>query len=657
MKTALLIGSPNSGKSTIFNSLSGKFRKISNYSGITVDVGFGELKSNKESENKIVVVDLPGMNSISPNSLDEAESLLAILGHNKHLPVFHKIFVVLDWQRIESTLAFALELIAIFGKDSIALICNKCDQAKSITETEKKDLQEKVGVPIYFGAAINENCKPVDLFIREVMTLEGAACLPTSDVYVLKEALRLLPVEVAQKLKTFVKNEDYFSYIENHHKQARELIAEVFKGHQAHGQKTFAIDRYLLHPFWGTAGFFAVFYLIFYSIYTIAAPLMEGLEGLVSQLAVLSSMILPEGMLLSFINDGIIGGVGGVVVFLPQICLLFFLLSLLEQSGYISRGAFVIDRFMQLFGLNGKAFLPYLSGFACSIPAIMAARTIPSRHERMATIMTIPLVTCSARLPVYILLVGTFVPSQTVWGIFNSQALSFFFLYFLGAFFALIIAKVFRLSYYKGASDSFFIDLPIYQMPSTLSAIRYSFNKGLIFLKKAGTVILALSIVIWVLATFPKPSPQLLEGKTELEISAINLEESVIGKMGKAIEPVLSPIGMNWKIGIGLIVSLGARELFVATLGTIYALGEVDEESDTLRERLLSERDPTTGKLVFGPAVAWALLIFFVFSLQCTSTWAIVKKETGSWKYPALMFLYMGVLGYGGAFIAYRFLS
>jgi ferrous iron transport protein B len=336
--------------------------------------------------------------------------------------------------------------------------------------------------------------------------------------------------------------------------------------------------------------------------------------------------------------------------------ILFFLLSLLEQSGYIARAAVLTDKVMGYFGLNGKAFLPFLSGFACSIPGIMATRTIPDKRERMATILTLPMITCSARLPVYVLLIGTFVPSKTVLGIFNTQALSFFFLYFLGSFFALFMSLVFRLTYFKGKTSSFFIDLPLYQRPSLKMALKQCVNKGKLFLKKSGTIILALSIIIWVASTFPKADPQLLIGKTEQQIASISLEQSALGTIGRAIEPIIKPIGMDWKMGVGILVAFGARELFVSTMGTIYALGDVDEENEGLRARLMNEKNAITGEPVYNLAVAWSILIFFVFSLQCTATLAIIKKETEGWKAPLFAFAYMGGLAYVGSFIAYRLL-
>jgi len=439
--------------------------------------------------------------------------------------------------------------------------------------------------------------------------------------------------------------------------KARDVLGSLSRPNDAKALLTQKIDRFVLNPWLGGIIFAAIFYFIFDAIYTWAGPAMDLSESVIVTVGELIGNYLPEGHFKSLIVDGIFGGVGGVVVFLPQIMALFFLLSLLEQSGYIARAAVVTDRIMGVFGLNGKAFLPYMSGFACAIPGIMATRTIPNPRERYATLMTIPLITCSARLPVYILLIGTFVPATTVFGIFNAQALSFFFLYFLGSFAALIIAKLLRLSYFKGETGNFIIDLPLYQRPSLKTAFKQSWKKGKTFLTKAGTIILGLSILIWILSTFPSPNPELLEGKSPEEQAGISLQQSMLGTMGRTIEPVIKPIGMDWKIGVGMLVAFGARELFVSAIGTIYSLGDVDEESSSLREKLLAETWADTGKPVYTLATAWSILIFFVFSLQCTSTLAILRRETGGWKIPIIMFSYMGLLAYGGAFVAYRLLS
>ena len=374
---------------------------------------------------------------------------------------------------------------------------------------------------------------------------------------------------------------------------------------------------------------------------------MGFIEDSMMNIANFVAPFIPAGIFRDIFVDGVMAGLSGVVVFLPQIMLLFFLLSLLEESGYIARASLVADRVMGLFGLSGQAFLPYLSSFACSIPGIMATRTINDKKERLATLMTIPLITCSARLPVYILLVATFVPAQKIGGVLSLQALAFFGLYFLGSFCALFMAKIFRLTYFKGKSQYFVIDLPKYNIPHFGRALKNAWKKGSSFVLKAGKIILFFSLIIWALSYFPHN-----ENLSKSE----QLEHSYLGTMGKAIEPAIRPLGMDWKMGIGLLVAQGARELFVSTMATIYALGDVDENSPTLRARLQNERSPQTGELVYTPAVVCSLLLFFVFSLQCISTLAVVRSETGSYKIAAVMFLYMGALAYGSSFLVYQLL-
>tara|TARA_R110000868_G_scaffold204946_3_gene453153 strand:+ start:17772 stop:19751 length:1980 start_codon:yes stop_codon:yes gene_type:complete len=652
--TLLLIGFPNAGKSTFFNLLTGGNRKVSNYSGVTVDMGRADIKSDSDGGIKLKLVDLPGIYNLVPASLDEGVTVKALL-NLEGKDGAQKVLMLLDWQRIEASMSLALAVKDIVGSDNIAIVINKDDSAE-IDPARRSELEKKLGCRVLPLSALNASPKTVEAFIRGLDL--SSQVEPVKKLQITKEAMEFLPagdhstrIEVIEETKTIT------DLINWYHQKARDVLGSLSRPNDEKSRLTQKIDRIVLNPWLGGIIFAAIFYFIFDAIYTWAGPAMDLAEGVVVGMGDFVGNYLPEGHFKSLIVDGIFGGVGGVVVFLPQIMALFFLLSLLEQSGYVARAAVVTDRIMGIFGLNGKAFLPYMSGFACAIPGIMATRTIPNPRERYATLMTLPLITCSARLPVYILLIGTFVPATTVLGIFNAQTLSFFFLYFLGSIAALVIAKILRLSYFKGETGNFIIDLPLYQRPSIKTAFIQSWKKGKTFLTKAGTIILGLSILIWLLSTFPSANPELLEGKTPEQQAGISLEQSMLGTMGRTIEPVIKPIGMDWKIGVGMLVAFGARELFVSAMGTIYSLGDVDEESSPLREKLMAETWSDTGAPVFTLATAWAILIFFVFSLQCTSTLAILRRETGGWKIPIIMFTYMGLLAYGGAYIAYNLLS
>ncbi len=649
MENVLLVGFPNSGKSTIYNMLTGQLRKVSNYSGVTVDSASAELISNAINDKKVSVVDLPGIYNLIPTSLDEGVTTTSLL---KDLSRYNGIAMVLDLDRFEASLSLLLAVKELLNK-KIAVIINKNDHLL-FTKEHASILEKKIGLPVLAISAINDDEKELDNFIRTHLRSGNEESGIKAKIKIHADSKQYMPELMENDHYTESSALEVMKLIKSHQAEARAIIGDIYKHSTVKTKLTEKIDTIVLHKFWGTLIFIAIFYFIFHSIYTWAGPVMDWSEGLVAGLGEWLAPHMAEGFLKSLVIDGIIAGVGGVVVFLPQIMILFFLLSILEQSGYISRAAVLTDKLMSKFGLNGKAFLPYMSGFACSIPAIMAARSIPNQKERVATIMTIPMITCSARLPVYVLLIGTFVTPVTYFGFLNSQALAFFFLYFLGSFAALIIAKIFRLTAFKGESSNFIIDLPHYEKPSLKFAVKQAVRKGVVFLKKAGTIILGLSVLIWILSTFPQPTEEQTANKSEEEVAAMTLEGSYLGQAGKAIEPALRPMGMNWKMGVGVLVAFGARELFVSTLGTVYALGDVDEESASLRDRLKAEIDPVTGEHVFSNAVAWSILIFFVFALQCISTLAILRRELGNWKYPAFMFAYMGLLGYAGAVIAYH---
>lgn len=656
MKNILLVGPSNVGKSSLFNKLCGTNRKVANYHGITVDTGMALLSSTENSteQDKLVMVDLPGIYTLVPTSIDEAVTLQTLLGKNPKVKEFHQILCVVDVERIDASLSLVLALKELFGK-KVRVVFNKGDLKNKVAYDIDK-IASDIGLDYIVFSTFDDSEDIIEKFIKQDI---GSPISANGKVEITEKSIEYNPFDVDYKsLKEveIIEEKAAIQKLEVFQATIRTLKSKHAVKSKSPNDNGF-LDKLILHPVIGMMIFFSIFYLIFHSIYTWSGPAMDLIDEGVGSFSEVISAYLPDGYLQSFIVDGVIAGVGGVVIFLPQIMVLFFLLSILEQSGYISRASIMVDKVMHMFGLNGKAFLPFLSGYACAIPAVMATRRIADKKERMATLMTIPLLTCSARLPVYVLLIGTFIPNKTVFGVFNSQALSFFFLYFLGGFTALIIAKLFRLTIYKGKSTSFIIELPSYQRPSLRVATKDSLLRGKIFLKKAGTIILTLSMAIWFLSTFPKPSEEITAGKSESEIAALTLENSAIGKFGKLIEPVIKPLGFDWKMGVGITVAMGARELFVSTLGTIYALGDVDEESSSLRERLLNEKNPETGEPVFNLAVAWSLLIFFAFAMQCIATIGIVKREADGWKDVWFMFAYMTLLAYGGSFLTFNLLN
>ncbi|OGW69674.1 MAG: ferrous iron transport protein B, partial [Omnitrophica bacterium GWA2_50_21] len=436
------------------------------------------------------------------------------------------------------------------------------------------------------------------------------------------------------------------------------------------------MDQILTHRVWGLLFFMAIMGVIFQSIFTWAEFPMKALESAIKNLGSFTGGILPAGQLNSLVVDGMIAGVGNVVVFLPQIFLLFFFIALLEDFGYMARAAFVLDRIMKKVGLNGKAFLPLLSSFACAVPGVMATRTIENRSDRLATILVAPLMSCSARLPVYALMIGAFIPAGRFYGVFSYKAVTLFSLYFLSLLTGLGMAALFRRTLLKGNQTPFIFELPPYRLPNIKSVLRTMWDRGKEFIYRAGTIIFFISVILWFLASYPKdPAVEknyqaqrqqlsvTLTGdalKTELAnlertVSGDRLKISFAGRLGQAIEPVIEPLGFNWKIGIGLIASFAAREVLVSTLAIVYNIGQdADEKNVDLISALQAEKDPVTGKPAYSPLVAISLMVFFVLACQCMSTLAIVRRETNTWGWPLFMFTYMTILAWVGSFLVYQ---
>jgi len=687
-----LIGNPNTGKSTLFNALTGMRQRVGNYAGVTVDRIEGRYRS--ESGTEVAVLDLPGAYSLSATSPDEEIALGVLLGLTPDVPAPDVVVLVVDASNLERNLFLTSQVLELGLPVVVAL--NQVDAAEIAgMRVDAVELAMRLGTQVV--ATVATKGTGIDVLRRAIerapelpppsrqFTLPEAMSTALAPVEAVlarggitgpaagMEALRLLSVAPVGHLAgvpgleaEVTRARDTLSAAGH---QTRALEAELRYGwigevveatvrrFGAGGATlTDRVDAILLHRVFGPLIFLVLMAIVFQSIFTWAEPLMTAVESLVGGVANLVAATLPEGQLQSLLVDGVIAGVGSVVVFLPQIVILFAFIGILESTGYMARAAFIMDRFMRGVGLHGRSFIPMLSGYACAVPGIMAARTIDNPKDRLATIMVVPLMSCSARIPVYTLLIGTFIPATAVAGIFNLQGLTLLAMYFLGTAAALVIAGIFKKTLLKGPSQPMIMELPPYRFPDPRSLALAVAQRAGIFLRRAGTIIFALTIVLWALATYPRVevaetlAPELAQEE--------QLAGSFLGRAGQAVEPLVAPLGFDWKIGVSIISSFAAREVFVATMGTIYGVGsEADETSVALRERLLNEIGPD-GEPAYTPLIAVALMVFYVFAMMCVSTNAVVVREAGGgWtgtKWAVFQFLWMFALAYVAAFIVYR---
>ena len=603
-----LVGNPNCGKTALFNALTGSRQKVANYPGVTVERKEGNFVS--PIGRPVVAIDLPGTYSLRGRSPDEVVTRDAILGRLEGDQRPDMLVCVADATNLRIMLRLVLELRNAGIPMLLALNMMDIARYRGIT-IDVDGLSAELGIPVITTVAVSPD--GTQALLQQIDAMANAGLASTEPHWHALDA----------------------SEVRDAHHLADRLV-DRFVSHPANDRDwTRRIDRILLNPAGGLLILLAVLFLVFQAVFSWATLPMEWISAGFDWLAQTVSAILPAGLLSSLITDGVITGVGSVLVFLPQIMILFFFIILLEDFGYMARAAFLMDRIVGGAGLHGRSFIPLLSSFACAIPGIMATRVIENRRQRLATIMVAPLMTCSARIPVYTLIISAFIPNRQVWGMVNLQGLVMFSLYAAGIVSAFAVALVFRTFVWRGKSEPFIMELPGYKRPLVRSVLLGVVQRAIIFLKRAGTIILSMMILIWFLSTFPAPP----EGATGPAI-----HYSFAGMIGHALQPLLAPIGFNWQIAVALIPGLAAREVAVGALATVYAIGG-DASGSALSQTLSAQ---------WSLATALSLLAWYVFAPQCASTLGVVRRETNSWRWPVAMFVYMMVLAYIASFIVYQ---
>jgi ferrous iron transport protein B len=604
-----LVGVPNCGKTALFNRLTGSRQHVANYAGVTVERKEGQC-TDAATGRSYRVLDLPGSYSLAAATLDEAITRDVVLGRLRGEDAPEVIVNVVDATNLRLGLRLSLELKRL-GRPMI-LALNMSDIARQRgMNVDPEKLAGLLGCPVVETVAVQSG--------GERLLLTALAQLPavTTTPAMSWSPLRREEIEATQR-------------------EVRRILGELGYREPLRARALARIDRIVMHPVAGPLLLLAVLFLMFQAVFSWASLPSDLIGNGVGAIGQWLHAIMPEGPLRSLLVDGVIAGIGGVLVFLPQILILFFFILLLEDSGYLPRAAFLLDRLMGSVGLSGRAFIPLLSSFACAIPGIMAARTIPNMRDRLATILLAPLMTCSARLPVYSLLIGAFIPADKV-GVFNLQGLVLFALYAAGVIGALLVAFIMKRFTMKSAYHPLLLELPEYRWPNLRNLVMGLWERARIFLVRVGTIILALTIVLWFLSTYPAPPA----GATGAPI-----EYSFAGMLGRALQWVFAPIGFNWQISIALVPGLAAREVAVGALGTVYALSATGDDVGTVLQPLIASG--------WSLATALSLLAWFVFAPQCLSTLATVKRETNSWRYPLIMAGYLFAMAYVASFITYR---
>lgn len=596
-----LVGNPNCGKTSLFNHLTGTRQKVANYAGVTVERKEGRF--SLPSGQMVRILDLPGAYSLDATSPDEAITRAVCLGELAGEQIPDLLLCVVDATNLRLHLRFVLEVQRL-GRPMVVVLNMMDDAARRGIQIDQAQLSAQLGVPVVSTIAVKASgIQPL------LAQLEQQIPSPPP------------PSPAEQDL----------------HQRVRELLALTVVMPSMTDHRDDAIDRIMLHPVLGLALLAGILFFIFQAVFAWAEPFMAGIEGIIGGLGEIVGNQMSDGLLKSLLVDGIIAGVGGVLVFLPQILILFFFILVLEESGYLPRAAFLLDRLMFKSGLSGRAFIPLLSSFACAVPGIMATRSINDPRDRLTTIMVAPLMTCSARLPVYALLIAAFIPNQTVAGLFNLQGVVLFALYFGGIASALIIALLMKFFRQDKSEHALLLELPSYRIPSWRSVAMGLYERGMIFLKRVGGIIFALTVLLWFLATFPAPPADAIHPA---------IDYSYAGQLGRLMEPIFAPIGFGWQICIALIPAMAAREVAVAALATVYAIAGSEEEVSSLLSTVIADQ--------WSLATALSMLVWFVFAPQCISTLATVKRETGSWRMVGVMTVYLFGLAYGAALITYQ---
>jgi ferrous iron transport protein B len=719
-----VVGNPNTGKSTLFTALAGVRQRVGNYPGVTVEKKTGHLR---HAGHTFELIDLPGTYSLAPRSPDEMVAVDVLLGRGEHGPPPDVVLSIVDASNLERNLFLTSQALALGLPTVVAL--NMVDLAHDRgIEIDIAKLEQRLGVPV---VAVQANRRSGLEALKTALATAVTAAptkrenpLPAEFQQHAQEIAQLFNVSRSEPIPHFLVERlllDSGGYLE-HELLNGDAAANTAKLHSSRDALAAAgmpvpaveamarydwiarsldgvvrrpdvhattlsdrIDAILTHKVLGTAIFVVLMALMFSSIFVWADPLMRLVDEAVGSVAAAIEAAMPEGALRSLVVDGVIGGVGAVVIFLPQILILFFFIALLEDCGYMARAAFLMDRLMSGVGLSGKSFIPLLSSFACAIPGIMATRTIENRRDRFATILIAPLMSCSARLPVYVILIAAFVPANKyLGGLVGLQGLTLLSMYVLGVVVAIGVTWVLKKTILRGETPPFVLELPSYKLPSLPNVIYRMAERGWSFLVRAGTVIFAVTIVVWALAYYPRSDAQVAEAvaaeRTELVESGATAEKiaafddpvhldrlsaslhqqfSYLGRAGKAIEPAVRPLGWDWRIGAAAIASFPAREVVMGVLGVIYQLGpEVDVgdqgEQSRLGEQLRAARWDETGEKVYNLPVALSIMVFFALCAQCGATLAVIRRETNSWRWPVFTFAYMTVLAYIGALLTYQ---